>query len=393
VWGVAAVIGPLFGGLLVENLSWRWIFYVNIPVGAVTFAVVAYRLPGNLSRVHHTIDYLGTTLLMLATACLVLFTSLGGTTYPWGSPQMVGLAVAGVVLFVLFVFAERRAVEPVVPLHLFSIRTMQVGTVISIIIGFTMFGAMTFIPLYFQIVRGESPSISGVLLLPLVIGVLVASIACGQIITRTGKYRLFPILGTACITLGLLLLSTAGVGTSHFTAAVFLAILGLGMGSVTPTLMMAAQNAVPRSELGVATSTMSFSRSIGASFGTAIYGAIFTNVLVGNLARHLHGIPLVGNVKLKDVTPEILNGLPGPIHRGIALAFSDSLSTVFRIAAPIALLGFAAAWLMPQLELRKTNPAMKPPVPDGSPTITPVTAVNAPATDSMASVAVHTEKP
>src|SRR6202042_3406637 len=262
------------------------------------------------------------------------------------------LGVAGVLLIGVFVLVERRAAEPVLPLHLFKLRTFSVTSLVGFIVGFAMFGAITYLPAFFQVVRGISPTISGLYLLPLMLGLLVMSITSGQVISKTGKYRYFPIAGTALMTLGLFLLHLMGVSTPTYLDALYMLILGLGLGSVMQVLVIIVQNGVPHSEIGVATAGSTFFRSIGGSFGTAIFGAIFSNVLVGNLANHLHGVHLPSGFSSADATPALLSKLPAVVHAGFVAGYAESIQTVFLVAVPIAFLAFLASWLIPQVELK-----------------------------------------
>jgi MFS family permease len=228
-----------------------------------------------------------------------------------------------------------------------------VTSLVGFVVGFAMFGAITYLPAFFQVVRGISPTLSGVRLLPLMAGLLIVSVGSGQLISRTGRYRIFPIAGTALIALGMYLLSLMSANTSAFLDAVYMLVLGMGIGGVMQVLVIIVQNAVPHSELGVATSGATFFRSIGGSFGTAIFGAIFSNVLIGDLASHLHGVRLPAGFSTADVTPALLAHLPAAARQGFVAGYAESIQTVFLVAVPIAALAFLAAWLIPQVELKK----------------------------------------
>ncbi len=369
MFGLATVLGPLLGGLFVEYLSWRWVFYINLPIGIVALFVTAAQLPGHGPRIHQTIDYLGTALLALAVTSLVLFTSLGGTSYPWLSAPIIGLAVGGVVLTLFFLWAESRAKEPVLPLPLFRNRVFSATSAIGFVVGFAMFGALTYLPYFLQIVKGVSPTQSGLRLLPLMGGLLVASIASGQIITRWGRYKIFPVVGTALMTLGLFLMSRVGVPTPYSTMALYMAIFGIGLGLVMQVLVVAVQNAVPYEQLGVATSSATFFRSIGGSFGTAVFGAIYANLLVKNLATHLKGLTLPSTFSSETVDPKALAKLPPAVHAGLAAGVAETIQTVFLIAVPIGFVAFLLSWLLPEIALRKSvresvETASSVPMPD-----------------------------
>ena len=293
VFGVASVAGPLLGGFLVESLSWRWVFYVNMPIGVLAVVIVITRLHLHTPTHHHRIDYLGAALLSGCVGSLILLTTWGGTQYAWGSSTIIGLGIAGVVLLAAFIWRETRAAEPILPLRLFRSSVFRVANAIGFTIGMAMFGAIIFIPLFLQIVYGASPTASGLRMLPLIVGLLVATISSGQVITRIGRYRAFPIAGTAILIVGMYLLSRLQVGTAPWVASVFMLVVGIGIGLVMQVMILVVQNDVRPQDIGVATSTATFFRSVGGAFGVAIFGTIFATRLADQLTRlpHSHHRP------------------------------------------------------------------------------------------------------
>jgi EmrB/QacA subfamily drug resistance transporter len=342
VFGLSSIAGPLIGGFCTTHLSWRWIFYINLPLGAIALGVIAVALPSQRERVRHSIDYLGAAALAVGLSGIILATDLGGITYPWSSPTilaMLGAAIAGVVVFLI---AERRASEPVLPLRLFSNRVFVISSAVGMIVGFSMFGAITYLPLFLQLVRGQSPTASGLQLLPMMGGMLVMSILSGQWISRTGKYRFFPIAGTFVLMLGLFLLSRISPNTSAATVSLYVGVAGVGLGMVMQVLVLAAQNAVEYADLGVATAGVTLFRSIGGSLGTAVLGALFAGRMSGLTAQ-------------------------SPRY---AEAISGGIGFIFTVAASIAVIGFVLSWLLEEKPLRDNvaatgvSEAFAPPLPD-----------------------------
>ncbi|MET7649930.1 MULTISPECIES: MFS transporter [unclassified Streptomyces] len=354
VFGATSVLGPLLGGLFTEHLSWRWVFYVNLPVGVVALAVIATVLHIPRRSMKHVIDYLGTVLIAAVATCLVLVASLGGTTWGWGSPQIVGLAVLGVLLAVAFVAVERRAAEPVLPLKLFRIRTFTLSAVISFIVGFAMFGAMTYLPTFLQVVQGVSPTLSGVHMLPMVAGLLLSSTVSGQIVSRTGRWKVFPIVGTGVTTLGLLLLHQLDEHSSTGVMSACFFVFGLGLGLVMQVLVLIVQNAVAYEDLGVATSGATFFRSIGASFGVAIFGTVFSGRLGDKLTDAFRGVSLPSGVSVDGLEsdPRGIAELSSTLRPQALHAYASAITDVFLYAAPVALVGFVLAWFLKEDPLR-----------------------------------------
>ncbi|MGH9243881.1 MAG: DHA2 family efflux MFS transporter permease subunit [Acidimicrobiales bacterium] len=352
VFALSSVAGPLLGGLFVDHASWRWVFYVNLPIGVVALVVTSSVLNLPFQRRQHRVDYLGAALLVAGVTALLLVTTWGGTTYAWTSPVIAGLTAAAVALLGLFVLQERRAAEPILPLRLFRNRSFALTSAIGWIVGLAMFGGIVYLPVFLQVVTGVEATNSGLLLVPLIGGLLAASVSSGQIISRTGRYKIFPVVGTAVTALGLFLLSTMGASTSTLVAAAYMLVLGVGIGLTLQVLVISVQNAVEQRDLGVATSLNLFFRSLGGAIGTAIFGAIVTAGVSHRVGDLVAGGAAVDVDRVTGSPTAILN-LPAAIRVPVVEAFADWITTAFLVAAPLAVVALVLTLALPELPLRQ----------------------------------------
>ena len=354
---LATIGGPLIGGFITTSFSWRWIFYINIPVGGAALVYIISTLHLPVKRVSHKVDYLGGALLGLAAVSLVLLATWGGTEYRWGSGQIIGLALLAAAATVAFCLVETRVAEPILPLHVFRNRNFSVTMALTFLTGLAMFGAMTFLPLYQQTVQGESPTISGLALTPMMLGVTITSIVAGQVTTKTGRYKIFPVLGGAIMGLGMYLLTNLDVATTRFTSAIYYVVLGLGMGFLMQMVSLIAQNSVQQKDMGVASSGRMFFQQIGGSLGVAAFGAIFARRLTQSLAAAAAGSGVHIKASGGQLNPATVNSLPAAIKHDVFDAIAHAVQGVFIWALPAALLIFVLALFIKEVPLRGRAPA------------------------------------
>lgn len=359
VFAISSVAGPLLGGFFTDSLSWRWVFYINLPLGAIALSVIATKLHLPVKKSDKKIDYIGAGLLALTVVPIILATVWGGVTYPWSSFKIIGLFLGGAIASVLFAYWENKAEEAIIPTKLFKNDIFSVSVILSLLAGVSLFAAILFIPEYQQVVRGYSAVKSGLLLLPLVGGMLIMLITTGRIITKWGHYRIFPIMGTLVTGIGLWLFSHLKVDTSQVELSLWMIVVGLGIGSFMQVMTLAVQNAVPRSQLGVATATATFFRSMGSSIGGALFGAILTNRLSYHLKQLLPPMHNGASVNIKSIqssaSSTAIHKLPPSVAHKVFEAFSLSFHDMFLLVVPVLIVAFFVSLFLRETPLRETN--------------------------------------
>ncbi|GGT63277.1 MDR family MFS transporter [Streptomyces purpureus] len=374
VFGVSTVIGPLLGGLFTDHASWRWAFYVNVPIAILVVIAAARSIPSVRAAGRPVIDYTGIALVAAGSSALILATSWGGNEYAWGSGVIIGLFTGGLVALALFCWVETRAAEPMLPMRLFANPVFTVCSVLSFVVGFAMLGAMTFLPTYLQYVDGDSATVSGVRTLPMVVGLLIASIFSGNVVSKTGQYRVFPIAGCLVMGVGLYLLSRMGTATGAWLESLYMFVLGIGIGLCMQVLTIAVQNTVGYADLGTATSGVTFFRTLGSSFGTAVFGTLYANSLAPNLSQGIGEAARAAGARdpasQQEIaraaqSPQGVHDLPAEQSGPIVQAYADTLHTVFLWTVPVAVVGFLVALFLKQVRLRDVARSSAPDMGEG----------------------------
>jgi EmrB/QacA subfamily drug resistance transporter len=360
VFGTSSVLGPVLGGFFADGPGWRWIFYINVPIGIVALIVTTTALKIPLVRRDHAIDYLGATTIVAAVSSFLLFTTWTGPDHGWTSPLSVAFVVAGLVLTALFVLVESRASEPIIPLELFQLRVFSTANLYSFIIGFAMFGGIIFLPVYLQVVQGMSPTKSGLALLPMVVGIFSTSISSGIMMSRTGRYKIFPIIGGIAVAGALVLMSTLKVDTPYWQAALYFWVFGAGLGLSMQIIVTIVQNAVDKRHMGTSTSSVAFFRSMGGTFGAAVFGAILSSRLATHLAAQFAGQPSANGtsrVPSGNISNNVraIQQLPDPIHGLVLNGFAEALHDVFLWAVPVVLVALVVSFFIPELPLKSRD--------------------------------------
>jgi EmrB/QacA subfamily drug resistance transporter len=363
---LATIGGPLLGGWITQSFSWRWIFYINLPIGgaALVYMISTLHLPKR--RVEHRIDYLGGILLAIVSIAIILIATWGGTEYSWTSVQVLGLAAVTVVALVAFLYVESRAQEPMLPLHVFKNRNFSVTMVLTFFVGLGLFGAMTFLPLYQQTVQGATPTVSGLLLTPMMVGSMITSVASGQLVTKTGKYKLYPILGGAIMAVAMYLLTNLGPNTSRLESGLYYVVLGLGMGFLMQMVSLISQNSVEMKDMGVASSARMYFQQIGGSLGVAAFGALFASRLNDSIASAAKGGS--GGVHLQvsggSFDPAQVTSLPPAVKEIVFTAISHGIQGVFYTVLPAMVAVFVLALFIKEVPLRGRTQGEQQPAPE-----------------------------